>query len=306
MKYRLPYPVRYILSKLEGFSRDKWFDFDPSITMSYVPEVKDKYITDADVVIATWWSTVLEMGKLRAAKGKKINLIQGFENWEGHEDLLYKSYNMDNTVNIVVARYLERIVRQQTDNRIELIENGVDNTVYHITREIDSRPAATVGMMYSTQEIKGSKYGLEALKLVKKEIPELQVQLFGISPCPEGLPQWMKYHRSPQNLREVYNSNAIFISNSFTEGFGLVSVEAMFCGCALICTDIEGHQEYAFEGETALLVKVGDARRMANNILFLINNNDYRISLARKGNEYVQRFRWENAVDKIEWVIKSV
>lgn len=306
MKYRLPYIVRLILSKLEGFKRDKWFEFDPSITMSYVPQVKDKYVIDADVVVATWWSTVLEMGKLSDRKGRKLNLIQGFENWEGNEDLLYESYNMRNTVNVVVASYLKSIVREHTDNRIELIENGIDNTVYYTKYKIEDRTPATVAMTYSIQEIKGSKYGLEALKLVKEEIPELQVEIFGISPTPEGLPGWIKYYRSPDNLRKVYNRNAIFISNSFTEGFGLVSVESMFCGCALVCTDIEGHQEYAFDGKTALLVDVRNARQMADKIIFLIRNNDYRINLARSGNEYVQRFRWDNAIEKMEKVIRSL
>jgi Glycosyltransferase len=306
MKYRLPYWVRRILSKVEGFSRDKWFDFEKDITMSYVPEIKDRYVENADIVIATWWSTVLEMGALSPEKGRKINLIQGFENWEGHEDLLYTSYNMKDTVNVVVASYLKRIVAKHTNNRIELIESGIDNTVYYIKKKIEDRSTTTVAMTYSIQEIKGSKYGMEALKLVKKAIPGLQVELFGISPHPEGLPDWMKYYRNPDNLCSLYNRNAIFISNSFTEGFGLVSVESMFCGCALICTDIEGHQEYAFDGKTALLVEVRNVQQMAEKIIYLIKNNEERIAIARNGSEYVQRFRWDNAIDKMIKIIESI
>jgi len=306
MKYRLPYWVRCILSRIEGFSNDMWFEFDSSVTMSYVPEVKDKYVEDADIVIATWWSTVLEMGKLGLSKGKKINLIQGFENWEGREDLLFASYDMKDTTNVVVAEYLRKIVSQYTQNRIELIENGIDDHMYYIIRNIEDRNPPTVGMMYSSQEIKGSKYGLEALMLVKQEIPELKVEMFGISPQPERLPSWISYHRDPLNLREIYNQNAIFISNSFTEGFGLVSVESMFCGCSLVCTDIAGHKEYAFEKETALLVEPGNTRQMADRVIYLIKNNDCRILLAKRGNDYVQRFRWENAVEAMEKVIKSI
>lgn len=306
MKYRFPYFIRYILSKIEGFKRDIWFEFDPDITMSYVPEVKDKYVIDADVVIATWWATVLEMGNLSLTKGRKINLIQGFENWEGHENLLYSSYNMNNTVNIVVASYLKKIVEQHTQNRVELIENGIDNNIYYLKKHIESRQVATVAMMYSPQEIKGSKYGLEALLLVKERIPELKVDLFGISPSPESLPDWIKYSRDPDDLCALYNSNSIFISNSFTEGFGLVSVESMLCGCALICTDIEGHKEYAFDGETALLAEPGNPDQMANCICKLINDNDSRILLARRGYDYVQRFNWHNALEKMEKVVKSL
>lgn len=306
MKYRLPYLVRCILSKVERFDRDKWFEFDPDITMSYVNEVRDKYIIDADIVIATWWSTVLDMGALSPQKGKKINLIQGFENWEGHEELLYSSYDMKDTVNVVVASYLQKIVKLHTSNRIELIENGIDNNIYYIKDRIENRTVASVAMMYSVQEIKGSKYGLEALYLVKEQVPELQVDLFGIYPSPEGLPDWIKYHRDPDNLCNIYNHNSIFISNSFTEGFGLVSVESMFCGCALVCTDIEGHKEYAFEGETALLVETGNAEKMADRICYLINNNDYRIDLAKRGHDYVLRFSWDNAVEKMVKVIGSI
>ncbi|MBK5722560.1 glycosyltransferase family 4 protein [Dysgonomonas sp. Marseille-P4677] len=306
MKYRLPYTVRYILSKVEGFKKDQWFEFDPSITMSYVPNVKDKYVPDADIVIATWWSTVLEMGKLSEKKGKKINLIQGFENWEGNENLLLQSYDIRNTVNIVVATYLKNIVSKHTKNRIELIESGIDNKKFYIQNKIEERSPMTVAMTYSIQEIKGSKYGLEALKLVKDHIQELQVEMFGIAPCPEGLPEWIKYYRDPDNLRDLYNRNAIFISNSFTEGFGLVSVESMFCGCALVCTDIEGHQEYAFEGKTALLTEVRNAEQMAERIIYLINNNEYRISLAKEGNSYVQRFTWDHAIDRMVDIIESL
>lgn len=306
MRYRLPYFVRLMLTRIEGFKRDKWFDFEPGITMSYVPRIKDRYVTDADVVIATWWSTVLEMGKLSPCKGKKINLIQGFENWEGHEDLLYESYRIKDTVNIVVASYLRDIVRKHSRNRTELIENGVDSSNYFIQNEIEKRKPFTLAMAYSPQKIKGSKYGLEALQILKEKVPELKVEMFGISPPPEWLPDWIRYYRNPHDLNALYNRNAIFISNSFTEGFGLVSVESMFCGCALVCTDIEGHKEYAFEGETALLVKAGDARQMAERVQFLIDNNDYRISLARRGNDYVQRFSWTNAVAKMESIIKSI
>ncbi|MDR1707486.1 glycosyltransferase family 4 protein [Dysgonomonas sp.] len=306
MKYRLPYFVRRVLSELEGFSRDRWFEFEEGITMSYVPEVKDKYVVDADVVIATWWSTVLEMGALNEKKGKKINLIQGFENWEGHEDLLYSSYNMKNTTNIVVASYLKKRVALYTDNRIELIENGVDSTMYHVRIPIEERKPETVAMMYSIQEIKGSKYGLEALAIVKERIPGLEVEMFGISSAPEGLPYWITYHRDPNDLCGLYNRNAIFISNSFTEGFGLVSVESMFCGCALVCTDIEGHQEYAFDSKTALLTDVANPFQMADRICYLIENNEYRINLAQQGNYYVQRFSWENSIKKIEDIINNI
>lgn len=306
MNYRFPYPIRCILSKIEGFNTNKWFHFDPSITMSYIPEVKDKYVTDADVVIATWWATAAEMGKLSPQKGHKINLVQGYENWEGHEDLLFLSYDMKDVTNVVVASYLKKIVEQHTAKKAILIENAIDASKYHIEIKPEDRQAASVAMTYSVQEIKGSEYGLKALEIVKQKIPELKAELFGICPQPDGLPGWMTFHRNPGNLNEIYNRNAIFISNSLTEGFPLTPAEALFCGCALICTDIDGHREFASDNETALLVGVKDAEQMAEKIYYLIMNDKERIRLAYDGNKYISHFSWDNAISKMEDVIKKV
>lgn len=307
MNYRLPYICRYILTIIEGFRRDKWFDFDQRITMSYIPSVKDKYIADADIVIATWWATAQEMGKLSKEKGKKINLIQGFENWEGNEDLLFKSYDMKGVTNVVVASYLADIVNQYTTKRSHIIHNAVDSEVFTIKNTIESRNPCSIAMIYSIQEIKGSKYGIEALKLVKEQIPKLEVELFGICPEPENLPEWMKFHRNPSDLADLYNRNSIFITNSFTEGFSLVILEALLSGCAVVCTDIEGHQHYrSKDGDAALFVEAGNSRAMADQIIKLIENNDYRIKLAKQGNTIAKQFDWNNAVRKMDSLIKQL
>lgn len=306
MKYRLPYWVRLLLSYIEGFRTNRWFNFKPSITMSYINSVKDKYVIDADIIITTWWATVLDVGCLSGSKGKKINLIQGFEDWEGHSDLLYASYNVSGMTNVVVASYLEDIVKKHSSNKTELIYNAIDRDQYSIRKPIESRDNLSVCMNYSIQEIKGSKYGIAALIILKDKYPKLQAELFGICPKPKDLPEWIVYHRNPPDLCDIYNRSSIFISNSLTEGFGLVSVEAMSCGCALVCTDIAGHKEYSINGETALLVEPQDPYDMFEKVSSLIDNNDVRIMLAQQGNKYVQHFSWDVAIHKMDNLIKKI
>lgn len=306
MEYRWSYPIRWLLSRIEGFSADEWFPFRKEITRSYIKEVSDKYIDEADVIITTWWSTAMDVGKLSDSKGKKINLIQGYEDWEGHVDLLHATYDMPRVTNVVVASYLKEIVNKYTNKPVYFISNAIDNRKFKVKDSIEDRNLATVCMVYSTQEIKGSQYGIEALRIVKKKYPQLKVDLFGVCPEPDDLPSWMAYFRNPSDLSDLYNRNAIFITNSLTEGFGLVSVEAMACGCALICTDILGHREYAVDGETALLVPVKDPDKMAERIINLIEDNDYRKELAQRGNAYIQGFSWDRAVVKMNDLIKQV
>lgn len=306
MKYRLPYWARRILACVEGFRTFKWFNFNPAITMNFVKSVEDKYLPDADIVITTWWATALEVGKLSQSKGKKINLIQGFENWEGRIDLLYSSYNMKGVANVVVASYLKKIVEEHSSNKTILIYNAVNTNQFGLSNPIETRNPMSICMNYSIQEIKGSKYGMEALYALKKIFPELVVDMFGVCPKPDNLPQWITFYRNPNKLSELYNKNAIFISNSLTEGFGLVSIEAMSCGCALVCTDIPGHQDYAIDNKTALLVEPKNPEDMVKKLSELIQDNDKRFRLAYEGNEYVKNFSWDEATERMNNLIKEL
>ena len=304
--YRFPYWIRLALSYIEGFRTCEWFPFRKGITRSYVESVKEEYIRPADVIIATWWSTAYDVGLLSYEKGKKINLIQGYENWEGHEDLLHASYDMVGMTNVVVASYLKNIVQQYTEKPVLVIPNAIDTTEYKITCPIEKRNPYKVCMLYSIQEIKGSSYGIEALKLVKNTYPDLEVELFGICPKPEGLPDWITFYRNPSDLCDLYNRNSIFLSNSFTEGMALTPMEAMFCGCASVLTDIKGHSEYAIDNETVLLYEAGNASQLSDKIIDLLKDNEKRMRIADAGNRFVQQFSWDNAVSKMDKLIKDL
>ncbi len=306
MEYRLPYIMRLILSYVEGFRTSKWFDFRPAISMSYVNSVDNKNIGDADVVIATWWTTAVAMGALTPQKGHKINLIQGYENWTGREDELHLSYDMKDVTNITVASYLKKIVEKYTNNPTILIPNAIDKEKYKVLNPIKNRNPFSVCMLYSIQDIKGSVYGMEALTKVKEKYPQLTVELFGICPAPENLPDWITFYRDPKDLCSIYNKNAVFISNSLTEGMALTPMEAMFCGCAAILTDIQGHAEYGKDNETALLYVPKDSDQLADKVIDLITNNESRISLAERGHNFIQQFSWDIAVEKIDKVIKEL
>lgn len=306
MEYRLPYLIRFILSYIEGFRTSRWFDFRSNISMSYVNSINNKNVKDSDIVIATWWTTAVNMGFLTSKKGHKINFIQGYENWTGHEDELHSSYNMEGVTNIVVASYLKKIVTKYTNNPVILIPNAIDKEKYRILNPIKERNSLTVCMLYSIQEIKGSLYGLEALFKVKENYPELKVELFGICPAPENLPDWITFYRDPKDLSLIYNRNAIFISNSLTEGMALTPMEAMFCGCAAILTDIDGHAEYGKDNDTALLYTPKNSEHLVDKIVGLITDNEYRIFLAERGNNFIQQFSWDVAVEKMDQVIKEL
>jgi glycosyltransferase involved in cell wall biosynthesis len=161
-------------------------------------------------------------------------------------------------------------------------------------------------MLHSkTTKWKGSADGVAALVELKKRYPGLQAHLFGIESRAEDLPEWIEHYSNPTQatIREIYNRSAIFLAPSWAEGWPLPPCEAMSCGAALVATNIGGHLEYCIDGETALLAEVRNPSDLAEKTASLIDNPNERIALAHRGQEYVQRFTWERALNSLEMVL---
>jgi len=157
-------------------------------------------------------------------------------------------------------------------------------------------------MLYHSAEWKGCDDGLAALVIVREKEPDTRAILFGVPPRPATLPDWIEYHQepSPKLLRELYNRAAIFVAPSRTEGWGLTGCEALLCGAALAATDIDGHREFAFSGQTALTSPARAPGAMAENILRMIHDPELRIRLGKNGYDFVRRLTWQRASASFE------
>lgn len=284
---------------------DTWFKLHQKVKALWVPFLDQKFIPDADVVVATSWETAEWLNMYTPEKGRKFYLIQGLETWSGTQERV-KATVMLQFHKIVIARWLEEFVASLGEPST-YIPNGLDFNAFSMNNLPADRDPATVIMLYHHADWKGSQDGLEALRLVKKQIPHLRVILFGVPDSPTNLEDWITYYQLPEQglLCKLYNESAICLATSWTEGWGLVPCEAMMCGAATVMTDIGGHREFGINGETTLFSPPKTPAALAENVVRLIKNNDLRLKLAKQGNEYVQKFTWKKAVDAFEQVLKS-
>ena len=73
----------------------------------------------------------------------------------------------------------------------------------------------------------------------------------------------------------------------------------------LVATDIDGHREFAFDGQTALTSPARSPERLAENVNRLLEDPKLRIELANKGHEFVRTLTWERATNSMEWALYS-
>lgn len=305
-KMKSPLWWKKFVFKLRGVQRPKWFPLHKKIPSLIVTEITDKYLPDADIVFSTWWQMAYTISKLSPQKGKPVNLIQDFEVWGGQKEKVLASYRLPIT-HAVIALYLKKMLEENNAEKIIYFPNAIDYRKFFIKKTIQSREPLSIIMLFSNEERKGSKFGIQALKDLKIEFAELKATLFGVYPRPADLPEWISYQRKPNDLTSLFNNHAVFLSASLGEGWALPPAEAMACGCAVVCTDIGGHADYAIDNETAILFKAADTEAMKKALKVVLLNNSKRIETAEKGNRYLlENFNWTRSVGIAEDYFRSL
>jgi len=110
-----------------------------------------------------------------------------------------------------------------------------------------------------------------------------------------------------EELKALYLNALGFIFPSYYEGFGLPILEAMHCGCPVLCTRAASLPEVA--GEAALFFDPMNARDIANAIDRIILDPQLRNDLMQRGYQRAEGFSWEttarNTLDVLLSTIKT-
>jgi glycosyltransferase involved in cell wall biosynthesis len=93
------------------------------------------------------------------------------------------------------------------------------------------------------------------------------------------------------DLPMVYNLSDLFVYPTLYEGFGLPALEAMACGIPVITTEVSSLPEIV--GEAGILVPPNDAEELFRGMKTVLQDEELRLNLARRGTEQAAKFTWE-------------
>jgi glycosyltransferase involved in cell wall biosynthesis len=277
-----------------------WFDLKARFLR--VPMLLERFIPDADIVVATWWATAYYVNKYGPSKGTKFYFIQSYETWGGPEAKVNHTYKMK-LHKIVISTWLRNIMENRFHEKVAaLVPDGIDLEIFHPEKNRDYGNKRVL-MCYQPQKLKGIKDGLKAWEIIKRKVPGAQLVMFGLKKG-KDVPDDVEFHRytSDDQLRKIYNSCDVFLFTSHLEGFGLPPIEAMACGCAVVTTNVGAVPDYTIPNETALVCAPGDAESLARNAIALLKDADMLRSIAHRGHDYVQRFSWDTSAAQLEKV----
>lgn len=290
---------------LKRGTKVKWFNLDVEVKL--VPLIKDRYIRDADVTIATAWPTAYDVYNLSEEKGDKFYLIQHYEEWSGPIEEVDGSYRLP-LKHIVIAKWIYDLMKTKFNKEkdIYLVYNGINFDEFNCSQK-EIKKKKTVAMLYHKLEWKGYKDGLIAFENARRKYGEnLKLKLFGTE-YGEDIPQYAEFYLNPDKdtLRKIYCDSEIFIYPSRNEGWGLTPMEAMACKCVVIGSNTGCISEIGEDNKNCMIVQPGDIESLTDKLINIVNNENLIENIGNAGYKTVSNFSWNKSVDKFEKIIKN-
>lgn len=306
------YNLRKLVSK--GFSTATKFKrgvgvdwFNLKANLKRVPTLAERFVPDADIVIATLWKTAYYVSNYNKNKGEKFYLVQHYEIWDGPEEKVNNSYKLG-LHNIVNSTWLKNILQDELNAKVEaLILHAPDWNQFYPETVARNNSILRILLPYRREEWKGTQDGIKVFEIAREKCPNVQLVMFGEATGKDA-PRYVEFHQAPSNdkLRRIYNSCDIFLFSSHSEGFGMPPMEAMACKLAVVTTNVGAVLEYAVSGETALVSPPKSPELLAENLIRLIENEGLRKQIAEAGHNHIKGFTWGKATDELEEVFSKV
>jgi len=214
--------------------------------------------------------------------------------------LIYRSLDCFIAITRFVAAQAARNLPIPED-RIVQIYYGVDippvrpEAVLALKQKLNLQGNMVVGVVGRVTELKGQHLLIEAVDRLRSDGLHVDALIVGepfehsyverlrTMVRDRGLTDQIRFEAFHPNPQEIMSCCDIVALTTKAETFGLVLVEAMHCGVAVIGSDAEGVPEIIDDGKTGLLFEPGSAESLARSIRTLLEDVALRHRLALAG-----------------------
>jgi phosphatidylinositol alpha-mannosyltransferase len=213
---------------------------------------------------------------------------------------------------IAVSEPARSFVSQYFHGPYDIIPNGIDVGRF---REGEPFPWAHDGVPRIlfvgrfNEPRKGFKYLLRAMPYVHQQYPEARLVVAGGGKPEQFEGQMERYGvrnvdfiglTSPSDLPRYYASCDLFCAPSTSgESFGIVLLEAMASGRAVVAGDIPGYRSVMTNGKEGLLVPPKDPHALALALVRLLADTPQRQRMAGAGQATASQYAWPEIATRV-------
>ena len=203
---------------------------------------------------------------------------------------------------------------------IHVIYNFVDNQRFHRqNKEHFKQMIARDGekLLVHTSNFRKVKRVGDVVEIFAQVIKELPSKLLMVGDGPErrkaeelgrelGIFEDIVFLGSQDSVEEIYSIADLFLLPSESESFGLAALEAMACGVPVVASHTGGIPEMVVDGETGFTSEVGNTDKMAQDALFLLNNETRWQEFSKNALTHASKFTIDAIVPAYEALYEQV
>jgi glycosyltransferase involved in cell wall biosynthesis len=202
------------------------------------------------------------------------------------------------------------------NNNILVINNGLDTEEFSPIEESVRDLNRLITTASADVPLKGLDYSLKALKILKKDNPNIHLIVIGslkkgghterlIKELNIKDNVFFKKHISKEEIRKLYSTSSVAIVSSLYEGFGYPVIEAMSCEVPLIATNVSSIPELV--GKYGILIDPKDENLLSKKIKKILINYDEHKKTAIQGRQHIiKTFNWSKITKEYEKIIYKV
>ncbi len=191
-----------------------------------------------------------------------------------------------------------------------IIPNGIENRRFggdHV-RPIKRFSDGMLNVLFvgRLEKRKGFKYLLRAFALVKARVPSARLLVVGAYEQEDKAPfvRYARYHHThhvkfigyvpAEELARYYRVAHVFCAPSIGfESFGIVLLEAMAAGVPIVASNIPGYDSVVEHEREGLLVPPKDPEALADALVYVLGNAEFRRRAGENGRRKAARYDWE-------------
>jgi phosphatidylinositol alpha-mannosyltransferase len=204
---------------------------------------------------------------------------------------------------IAVSEYARRTLVEHLGGDAVVIPNGVDVDFFARAEPKKEWQDGTIGFIGRIDEPrKGLPVLIRALPKILAERPNTRLLVAGrgdeeeaVASLPEemrGRVEFLGMVSDEDKARLLRSVDVYVAPNTGGESFGIILVEAMSAGAAVLASDLDAFAQVLDQGAAGELFTNEDADALATAALSLLGDPARRAELRARGSAHVRRFDW--------------
>jgi phosphatidylinositol alpha-mannosyltransferase len=220
---------------------------------------------------------------------------------------------------ICVSSAARHFISRYFPGEYQIIPNGVDVDFYANARPFPEFRDGKINILFvgRAEPRKGAMYLMRAYAQLKERHPETRLIVASSGPQIGELRRFVRNEHvrdvffagrvSDTDKARFYKTADIFCAPSTgQESFGIVLLEAMAAGCAIVASDIHGYKKVVQRNVSALLVEPRDVDALAGGLERLIQDGDLRQRLGAAGAQRATDYDWSHVTAELVRVYEDV